>query len=459
MKVLLTGATGLIGRSLCRELLRLGHPLVVLGRSTEPAFRRRFSFPCEYYQWADNENTLPPQDAFRDVGAVIHLAGDSIAGARWTEERKKSIRNSRVLGTRNLIEGILKLETRPERIFSASAVGFYGDRGTEELTESSRAGSGFLAEVCVDWENELERARASGIPTIALRTGIVLDHHSKLVEQLHAVFRNYGGGKLGSGEQMMSWIHLKDWIGAILYLLRKPPQSGAVNFVAPRPVSNSEFTRAFASALKVPAFFTVPRFALKVTLGEMSALALEGQSVIPRTLIDLGFQFQYPNIRTALTDLFSWKTRLSENLMLQEQWVPRPLEEVFPFFIDEKNLEALTPKWLNFKVEGKSTESLDSGSLIHYKLNIHGLPMCWTSRISRWDPPYEFADEQIRGPYRKWFHVHGFEPLAGGTLLSDRVVYDLPVWRLGDWFAGAFVARDVKKIFQFRSEQIKTIFS
>lgn len=243
----------------------------------------------------------PPADSLRDADAVIHLAGEPVA-QRWNAEVKQRIRDSRVAGTRNLVQALAKLPQRPGVLISASAVGYYGNRGDETLTESSSAGSGYLAEVCQAWEKEAHAAEALGMRVVSVRTGIVLDSRGGALQKMLPPFRMGVGGKVGSGKQWMPWIHVQDVVDLYRFALEQTVK-GPINGVAPYPVVNADFTKTLAASLKRPAIFPVPGFALRLLFGEMADVLLASQRVLPKAAEAAGFRFQFPQLGPALTDV------------------------------------------------------------------------------------------------------------------------------------------------------------
>jgi uncharacterized protein len=236
--------------------------------------------------------------------AVIHLAGESVAG-RWTEAKKKAIRESRVQGTRHLAEALTQTQSRPREFICASAIGYYGNRGDEVLTEASPAGKGFLPEVTREWEAASRIAADAGIRTVNLRFGLVLSPKGGALEKMLTPFRLGLGGKIGSGKQWWSWIHVDDIVGALHHALQTDSLSGPVNVVAPNPVRNEDFTQVLSSVLKRPAWFSVPAFAARLAFGKMAAdeLLLSSERVEPARLRDSGYAFRFGELRAALEDL------------------------------------------------------------------------------------------------------------------------------------------------------------
>jgi len=295
VKITISGASGLIGRRLMKALANDKHSIHVLSRhvgtNLPPGVRLSV--------W-DPPKGEPPADSLSDADAVIHLAGEPVA-QRWSAEVKQRIRDSRVAGTRNLVEALSKLPQRPSTLVCASAVGYYGSRGDETLSESSARGSGYLAEVCQAWEKEARAAESFGMRVVEIRTGLVLDARGGALQRMLPPFRMGVGGKLGDGRQWMPWIHVQDLVGLYRFALDQPLK-GPLNGVAPYPVVNADFTKALAGALKRPAVLPMPGFALRLLFGEMAAILLASQRVLPKAAEAAGFRFQFPQLAPALAD-------------------------------------------------------------------------------------------------------------------------------------------------------------
>jgi uncharacterized protein (TIGR01777 family) len=299
MQALVTGATGFVGK---RLLAKLQRP-VVLSRDATQAAKKLQRFGANVYAW-DPLGGSPPAAAFENVDTVIHLAGDPVADGRWTAAKKARIRDSRVSGTRNLVAGLRKLAAKPKVLVSASAVGIYGSRGDEELTESSPAASDFLASVCSDWEREALAARELGIRVVPLRIGIVLGERGGALGKMLTPFQLGMGSPLGSGQQYMPWVHIDDLVELILFAAREPAVSGPINGVAPHPVTNRQFTKTLGRVLRRPTFLpAVPPFAIKLLMGDFAEVLLASQRVIPRAATAAGFTFKFPELEPALRDV------------------------------------------------------------------------------------------------------------------------------------------------------------
>ena len=282
----------MVGGALSAMLKREGHQVTHL-------VRRPASGEGEC-PWNPGAGTIDA-GALEGLDAVVHLAGESIASGRWNAAQKARILNSRVQGTRLLSETLAALKNRPAVLVSASAIGYYGDRGAEEVDESSAPGTGFLAEVCQAWEAATQPAQAAGIRTVSPRIGVVLAREGGALPRMLLPFRLGLGGRLGSGTQYMSWISLEDLLGILRFALDSTALSGPVNAVAPNPVTNAEFTRVLARTLRRPALFTAPAFAIRLALGEMGQeLLLSGARVLPRKLPDAGYSFRHAELASAL---------------------------------------------------------------------------------------------------------------------------------------------------------------
>lgn len=298
--VLITGAAGFVGTHLTELLVEQGYNLVILSRSAK-------NTKGNVAHWNPDSGEIDVK-ALENLDAVVHLAGENIAG-RWTESKKAKIENSRVLGTKLLSESLASLENKPEVFICASAIGIYGDRGDEILTESSSSGDGFLADVGVKWEEATQSAQDAGIRVCNLRIGLVLGKDGGALEKMLVPFKLGLGGKIGDGKQYWSWIAIDDLVGIIYYLIQNKNIKGPVNAVSPNPATNNEFTSALGRTLNRPTIFPLPAFAARGLLGEMAdETMLSSSRVMPKKLLDSGYKFKYTDLHNALSGIL--KTNL-----------------------------------------------------------------------------------------------------------------------------------------------------
>lgn len=295
MRILITGATGFIGQPLCQRLHEAGHELLVVSRSPERA-RERLPQGTKAARSALDFLSHPPD-------AIINLAGEPIAAGRWTDKRKREIIESRVRATRGVVELCGKLESPPRVLVSASAMGWYGDQGDREVTEDTPPHKEFVHEICAVWEAEARKAKEHGTRVAIARIGLVLDRGGGMLERVLPPFKLGVGGRLGDGRQYMPWIHRQDMVRILEFLLEGDALTGPFNASAPTPVTNAEFTATLARHLNRPALLPAPAAALKLAFGEMSRLLLTGADMRPARLLEAGFEFDYPTLDDALTDI------------------------------------------------------------------------------------------------------------------------------------------------------------
>lgn len=300
MKALVTGGTGFVGP----RLLRLLDQPTVLSRNPERAKASIGHLAGQILPWEPLDGP-PPPEAFENVDVVFHLAGESVAEGRWTRAQKAKIRESRVIGTRHLVAGMNRSDATPSTLVSASAVGYYGNRGDEELTEQSSPADDFLAEVCKAWEDEAHAAQGHGVRVVTARTGIVLGAGGGALAKMLLPFRLGAGGPLGNGRQWMPWVHVADLARLYVHAAESPSVSGPMNAVAPTPVRNREFTKALARAVHRPAFMPAPYIGLRLVFGEFAQVLFASQRVLPKVALESGFVFQHPEIAEALRDILA----------------------------------------------------------------------------------------------------------------------------------------------------------
>jgi len=299
VRVLVTGATGFVGRRLCDDLCHAGHTVWGLSRDGQ---RARTEVPALAAAWSwDPLAGPPPAEALAQSDAIVHLAGESVQG-RWTAEKRRAIRESRVIGTQHLVEGIGSLARRPGVLVAASAIGYYGSRGDEELPEDAPPGDDFLAEVCLAWESAARGAEAHGVRVVRPRLGVVLDSDGGALQRLLPVFQSGLGGRLGNGRQWWAWVHLSDVTGALRHALETETVRGACNVTAPSPVRQKDFAVALGRALRRPSFVPTPAFALRLVHGGFADELLASRRVVPQALLAGGYSFRQPDLAAVLAE-------------------------------------------------------------------------------------------------------------------------------------------------------------
>jgi uncharacterized protein (TIGR01777 family) len=305
MRLIIAGGSGFLGRALADTLAAAGHHVQILTRQSAATARAASARAHERIAWTpDGTASGPWASACSGADLIVNLAGESIAAGRWTAARKAMLRDSRVLPTRSLAQAIARAAKPPSALVSASAIGYYGDRSGETLTEDSGPGQDFLADLGVEWEREALAAEATGTRVVLLRTGIVLDPREGALAKMVPPFRLFAGGPFGSGRQYMSWIHRDDWVSLAKWAIETAAARGPLNLTAPGPVTNAEFARALGRVLRRPAIIPAPRFALELMLGEMAGpLLFHSQRVLPAKALASGFRFAHPDLDEALANL------------------------------------------------------------------------------------------------------------------------------------------------------------
>ncbi|UOE56493.1 TIGR01777 family oxidoreductase [Cytobacillus oceanisediminis] len=300
MRIAIAGGTGFVGNALVKKLLEIKHEIFILTRNISD---KQHSKNLNYVQWLNDDDS--PEDVLEGIDVFINLAGESINSGRWTEERKKRILNSRITATKEVLRIIGRLEEKPYTLINASAVGYYGTSQIETFTEASRkSGTDFLAETVRRWEEEAAKAEEFEVRTVFCRFGIILEKNDGALPRMAFPYKLFAGGTVGTGSQWVSWIHLDDAVNGILFCIDQEQLQGPVNFTSPHPVTMKEFGQILGEVLNRPHWMPAPGFALKIALGEMSTLVLEGQKVLPEKLQSFGFDFLYPDLKAALGDIY-----------------------------------------------------------------------------------------------------------------------------------------------------------
>lgn len=465
MRVFVTGASGFIGRQLCMRLLREGHEVVALTRNlarAQEALGAQVELVDAASQW---------EQSVAGCDAAVNLAGTPIA-TRWTSANKRSIKESRVDVTERLVAA---MGERCRVLLSASAVGIYGT-ATRPVDESTKPASDFAAWICDQWERAASQAPAS-VRVCIMRLGLVLGVEGGVLGRLEEPARLGLLGRLGSGEQGSSWVHLDDVIQFAIAALEREEFRGAYNLVAPERTTNLEFSRALAARYGRGLGPRVPAFALRIALGKASSMLVDGPFVEPKRLMDMGWVFSFADLGAALEDLVDVRgvsiarvdpdsipkheylsQRPPRYVLEQKTLLDTPLENVFPFFQAAHNLGALTPPALTFQIQTQGPIEMGVGQRILYQIRLGGLPMKWLTQIERWEPGHAFVDAAHKSPYASWYHEHLFEEHGSKTFMVDRVYYRPPFGLLGRLAHSLVIRRMLTRIFRFRARAVAQRF-
>ena len=478
MRVLVTGATGFIGRALVPVLQREGHTVVAWARS-EARARARLGADVETIAAASGLSGLTT--AVEGCEAVVNLAGEPLIGWRWTASRRRRLRGSRVAFTEKIARALAAARQRPRVLVSGSAVGYYGDRAGEILTEDSARGTGFLADLCRDWEAAAQAAESSGLRVVLIRTGVVLGRDGGALAQMLPPFRLGLGGPIGPGRQYLPWIHLHDLVGIIAAAMVDDRMRGPINGVGPGPVTSRDFAKALGSALGRPAVLPTPVLALRVIFGQASEVLLASQRAVPAALGRFGFSFAFPTLDQALANVLGGvpvdigplsgpidagasdagreylDTRRPTRELRMTTTVRAGLDETFSFFSKAENLGLLTPSSMKFSLEGPPP-AIGENTTLDYRLRVGPVPVAWRSRIVNWTPGSGFVDFQEKGPYRSWWHAHTFRAAGASTMMEDRVCYAPPLGPLGRAAGALVIAPTLRRIFRYRADVIRLRF-
>ena len=477
MNIFFTGATGFIGRATVAYLQGEGHSVKALVRHTTKA-RDLLGQGVELFP--HNISLEQLSNVLGNCDAVVNLAGNPIA-TRWTKRKKASFRASRVNTTKNIIEAIEKCGTPPKVFISASAVGYYGNRDSEVLTEESQKGEGFLSELCEEWENTALQAQQNGTRVCTLRTGIVLGREGGILQALAPLFEMNLGSYIGS-KHYVPWIHITDMVEIIGRCINDDSLQGPINCTSPFPVTNKEFASALKHATNSRLLIKVPSFIVRPFLGEASAMLTSSQNALPKRLETNQFEFRFPQLANALAAEFTHENVTIENYQRdhndtdtleakfgvakrgQYQLTTQVLlrqdsKKIFEFFSSPLNLGLLTPTWVDFRILDRP-DKIESGSYIQYRIGLWFLGFKWLSQIIRWEPNNIFIDMQEKGPYRFWWHEHS---LIGNNdnsiIMQDRVIYRMPFGAIGRLMHKLFVRKTLLRIFNFRRQIIQLRFS
>lgn len=473
MQILVTGATGFVGRALILRLLRDGHRVRAWVRSP----RRAADLLGAEVELAPADDEAALVRAASGCEAVIHLAGESVGVGRWTAARKRELWDSRVGLTEALVRAFAVAEPRPQVLVSASAVGYYGDRGDEELEETSRPADDFLGSMCQAWEAAARKAETYGVRVCTPRIGLVLGRGGGVLDALLPLFRAGLGGPLGSGEQWFPWIHLNDLVELLATAIKDPRYAGPMVAAAPQPVTNRVFSQALAESLGRKARLPVPKLALRIARGEAAEALVASQRAVPARALALGFRFEFPTLPEALTELFGERDRPQftpagvapsspylarrspTTQMRQTTTVAAPVHQVFAFFSRPENLGLMTPRGLAVETRTPGPLALETGRQIEYEVKIGPLRVGWTAEFELLEPGRRFVDVQLRGPFAAWWHEHRLSPREeGGTQIDDTIYYRPPLGPLGRAADPLLIRPRLRELFEYRAHALRLRF-
>ncbi|MBO87005.1 MAG: TIGR01777 family protein [Deltaproteobacteria bacterium] len=478
MRIFITGATGLVGRALTLRLRRDGHTVVAWSRSAARV-SQRLGGEAE----AASGDTDAMQTALDGCDAVVALAGEPVLPGRWTRRKKRALRTSRVDLNETLVQCILQAAHPPRTIVAASAVGFYGNTGKQSVDEGSPPGEGFLADLCQDWEHAFAPAIEAGVRVVHGRIGIVLSRDGGALQKLLPLTRLGLGGPVGHGQQGFPWVHIDDLVDALVFSLTHDEVFGPVNLVAPETPSQRDFAAALGAAVGKTARTPAPAFAMRLLLGDAATALLEGQYVIPRALQTWGFPFQYVQLDDALNDILrrdsavitpvappvrvragsDWiQAHPPTHELVASRIVPAPIERVWAFFQDARNLAALSPSDAGLTID-PALLTMSEGARFTHQMRLGPVALPWEGEIVSWQPGRQFVDVQRRGPFGTWWHAHSFHPVAledgtAATRVHDHVLFASPLGRIGRIATWLFVRRQLLDLFAFRNSSLRLRF-
>ncbi len=452
MRILVTGATGLIGHHICKELLFLGHQLTVVTRS-KSKYNEIVGLPAFVLEHDLMKKPLTTSSVLESIEVIIHLAGENVAKSKWSKDFKQKLYDSRINTTKHLLDPFIPLKQKKlSLVICASGIGIYtpSDKECDEQTPIQEESS-FFSHLCHEWERcVLERCEKLSVRSIQARFGAVLARDGGMLDQLEPYARSGFLGKMPGKDFWLSWVHIEDVVKALIFCIENSEMSGAVNLTSPAPCLYSKFVHELNQTFKKKDFLSPPKFILSILHGELIDVLTRSHRILPQKLIQSGFSFQFQDINAVLINLyenFLWPLRFETM-----QWIPRDRSTVFDLFLSLRNLEKMTHPWLNFQWIGTSPLKLDQNTELKYKISIYGLNIKSKIKITTYNPPHLFIDEQSNGLFSKFRHIHQFQSFAGGTLIVDLLNYQLR-YKL-NLITGPLVQSDMKKIFNYRRQKI-----
>ena len=468
MNILILGGTGFIGRPMIARLQGRGHKIHCLSRDIDRA-RDLLGEGIVLLSLDLSPIEFKKEIEFADV--VINLAGEPLAGVRWNNFKKKKFHDSRI-GLNELIsQHISECENRPSLFISASAVGVYGDRGEELLSEDSLPATDDLSKLCLDWENAAIKAKEYGVRVCTLRLGIVLGREGGVLKQVMPSFELGIGSYLGAPNQMVSWVHILDVIRAIEFCI-DTEINGPINVVAPQASTSKFFANILKDISKAKITIRIPVIILRLIFASGAKVLTNSQNAVPEKLLENKFEFEYKSLKEALENevapesiQISKTSRVIDDLEIKGQYqlvtsitLNSSAEEIFLFFASPLNLGLSTPDWMGFKILDIPDE-LTQNSTISYKIKLGPFYMKWCTVIVKWQPSDLFIDFQSKGPYSLWWHEHSIKSLTKETsIMDDVVIYKIPFGIFGRIAHNFFIRRLLNRIFNYRQFIMKLRF-
>ena len=460
MNILIFGGTGFIGRPVVARLQGRGHKIRCLTRDVSRA-KDLLGADIELLNLELPDSDFKKEIEFADV--VINLAGEPLAGVRWNNSKKRKFYESRIGLNKLISENISKCDNPPSLFISASAVGVYGDRAEEVLTEDSSPSSDYLSQLCLDWENEAVKSEEYGVRVCTLRLGIVLGREGGVLKQVMPSFEMGLGTYVGSPKQMVPWIHILDVVRAVEFCI-DTKINGPVNVVAPKASTSINFAKLLANISRAKIVLHIPYILLLLVFASGAKVLTNSQNAVPDKLIGNNFKFEYDSLEKALKDevapefiQISKSSKFISHLKSKGQYQLRTsitlnskAEDTFAFFGSPLNLGLSTPDWLGFRIL-EIPDQITEGSTILYKIKLGFIYMKWCTVIAKWQPTDVFVDFQSKGPYSLWWHEHSIKSLSpNSSIMEDLVTYKVPFGIFGRIAHYFFIRKTLNRIFNYR---------
>ena len=455
MRVLVTGATGLIGRHVCKQLLHAGHQLTVITRSKKK-YDEIVGLPACILEHDLTKGLLRSSPILESIEVILHLAGENVARSRWSKAFKQKLYDSRVKTTQHLLDSFIHLKQKKlSLIISASGIGIYdsSDKKCDEQTPTYK-NSSFFSHLCHSWEKCVdEKGHQLSSRVIKVRLGPVLARQGGMLAQMEPYARAGILGRMPGKDFWISWIHIEDVIRGLMFCIDNNKINSVVNFTSPEPCLYSNFVHALNQTFKKRDFLPPPKFLLSTLHGEMIDVLTKSHQILPKKLIDQGFSFDFPKVDMAFANLY---TDFLLPLRYEgSQWISKDKSAVFDFFSSPKNLEKITLPQFRFQLIEPYPSRIEKNVEMDYKIHIYGLNIKTKTKIVAYKPPDLFVDEEVRGLFHKWRHLHKFQSLAGGTLIEDCINYQLP-YRL-NLLAHRIATNRIKEMFDYRRKMISRL--